>query len=41
LPRWFHLAQKAQSSETARRPCFGHDTSQVLEMLDPVPLSGL
>ena len=37
LPWWFHLAQKARRSETARRPCPGHDISQVLEILGLAP----
>jgi len=41
LPWWFHLAQKARRSETARRPCPGHDISQVLEKRGLVPLFSL
>ena len=33
----FIFAQKARRSETARRPCPGHDISQVLEILDLAP----
>ena len=38
MPWWFHLAQKVRPSETARRPCPGHDNSQVFEKLGPAPL---
>jgi hypothetical protein len=41
LPWWFHLAQKARRSETARRPCPGHDISQVLEKRGLAPLFSL